>query len=174
MPIRPMLKQDGTLSSSKPKSALLISAISSRLVTAIFVSLQTDDGTTKKTASSSHPFLSRTASSVTRPTMSTTLARRLPTALALPSRSLVRHARPIQSRLQSTARAVSTEPTTSPLSLPPPRKKGGSWRGTFLRWGAAGGAVWWYMTSPVFAEEPERMLVLSDEQKELLFGAHRD
>jgi hypothetical protein len=47
----------------------------------------------------------------------------------------------------SSRRLVST--STAP-------KKSGSWKGTFARWGLAGGAVYYYNTSPVFAQTPGR------------------
>lgn len=37
-----------------------------------------------------------------------------------------------------------------------PPKKSGSWKGTFARWGLAAGAVYYYNTSPVFAQSPGR------------------
>ena len=35
-------------------------------------------------------------------------------------------------------------------------EKKGTWRGTALRWGLAGGAVYWYNTSPMFADDAPR------------------
>jgi hypothetical protein len=92
------------------------------------------------------------------------LARRIPATAAvrpaLPRAFARAPQRSGQARLQVRfqSRATATEPTTPPPPPPsPPRKKkNDSWRGTFLRWGAAGGAVWWYLNSPVFADEPER------------------
>lgn len=36
-------------------------------------------------------------------------------------------------------------------------EKGRSWKNSALRWGLAVGAVYYYNTSSVFAEDPERM-----------------
>ena len=36
-----------------------------------------------------------------------------------------------------------------------PAKKG-TWKGTAARWGVAVGAVYWYCTSPLFADDPAR------------------
>lgn len=35
-----------------------------------------------------------------------------------------------------------------------PAAKSGTWKGAALRWGLAAGAVYWYSTSPIFADEP--------------------
>jgi intermembrane space import and assembly protein 40 len=40
------------------------------------------------------------------------------------------------------------------LSTAKPVQKSGSWKGTAVRWGLAGAAVYYYNTSNVFAEEP--------------------
>lgn len=48
-------------------------------------------------------------------------------------------------RVQVPRRAVSTGPA---------RK--GTWKGAAARWGVAVGAVYFYCTSPLFADDPER------------------
>jgi mitochondrial intermembrane space import and assembly protein 40 len=53
--------------------------------------------------------------------------------------------RPVQG---STRRFVSTSS---------PADKSRSYKNAALRWGAAAAAVYWYNTSPVFADEPGRM-----------------
>ncbi|KAK2758362.1 Oxidoreductase [Arachnomyces sp. PD_36] len=65
------------------------------------------------------------------------------------SRSLLRA--PIatrQIRIAQARRFVSTETPAAPT------RKSRSWKGTVLRWGLAAGAVYYYNTSTVFAEEP--------------------
>lgn len=36
----------------------------------------------------------------------------------------------------------------------PPAAKGRTWKGSAARWGLAIAAVYWYSTSPIFADEP--------------------
>ncbi|KAL2120231.1 hypothetical protein VTJ04DRAFT_4257 [Mycothermus thermophilus] len=60
------------------------------------------------------------------------------------------------SALRSAARPTLTSPcrrfASTSTSAASPKKKG-SWKGTFLRWGLAAGAVYFYNTSPLFADE---------------------
>jgi hypothetical protein len=42
------------------------------------------------------------------------------------------------------------------LNTAPPHKTSRSWKGTALRWGLAGAAVYYYNTSNIFAEQPSR------------------
>ena len=51
---------------------------------------------------------------------------------------------------QSTSRRFASS-SASPASKPR------TWKGTALRWGLAGGAIYYYNTSSVFAEEAARM-----------------
>ncbi|KAK4142241.1 uncharacterized protein C8A04DRAFT_30201 [Dichotomopilus funicola] len=67
------------------------------------------------------------------------------TALRTAGPSALRAARPTLA--SGSRRYVSTVPP------PPPKRKRGTWKGTFLRWGLAGGAVYFYNTSPIFADE---------------------
>ncbi|KAK3904505.1 hypothetical protein C8A05DRAFT_13631 [Staphylotrichum tortipilum] len=66
--------------------------------------------------------------------------------------------------LRSTPRALrATRPTlasgsrrlasTTPSPAPASKKSKGSWKGTGLRWGVAAAAVYFYNTSPIFADE---------------------
>ncbi|PGH23455.1 hypothetical protein AJ80_02408 [Polytolypa hystricis UAMH7299] len=71
---------------------------------------------------------------------------RSPAAAAAP-RHLRQHGR----------RFISTESTA---------QKSRSWKGAALRWGLAAGAVYYYNTSTVFAEEPNLSLQLASDAKE--------
>lgn len=53
-------------------------------------------------------------------------------------------------RLQVPRRTASTGPA-----------KKGTWKGTAVRWGVAAGAVYWYCTSPLFADDPARRFPLA-------------
>ncbi len=62
--------------------------------------------------------------------------------------------------LRSTPRALrAIRPTVAPAArrlastAPPAPKKKGTWKGTGLRWGLAAAAVYFYNTSPLFADE---------------------
>ncbi|GJC94673.1 CHCH domain-containing protein [Colletotrichum higginsianum] len=65
-----------------------------------------------------------------------------------------------RSAVRSTPRAVSAARQSAIRAAPrrfastTPADKPRSWKGAALRWGLAAGAVYWYNTSPVFAEEP--------------------
>ncbi|KAK1955666.1 CHCH domain-containing protein [Colletotrichum sublineola] len=65
-----------------------------------------------------------------------------------------------RSAVRSTPRALSAARQSAIRAAPrrfastTPADKPRSWKGTALRWGLAAGAVYWYNTSPVFAEEP--------------------
>lgn len=61
------------------------------------------------------------------------------------ARALSRHASPASRRFAS----------TSPVDRPR------SWKSSALRWGLAGGAIYYYSTSSVFAEEPARTSFLT-------------
>ncbi|EJT78357.1 mitochondrial intermembrane space import and assembly protein 40 [Gaeumannomyces tritici R3-111a-1] len=63
--------------------------------------------------------------------------------------------------LRSTARAArSAAPTTTLTSTSrrylsfKPSDKPRTWKGAAVRWGLAAGALYWYNTSPIFADEP--------------------
>ncbi|KAK7956649.1 mitochondrial intermembrane space import and assembly protein 40 protein [Apiospora aurea] len=69
-----------------------------------------------------------------------------------------------RSALRSTPRATNalrqtaaTLRTAAPrrLASTTPANKKRSWKGSFVRWGLAAGAVYYYSTSPAFAEEPQ-------------------
>ncbi|RDL31970.1 Uncharacterized protein BP5553_09372 [Venustampulla echinocandica] len=49
------------------------------------------------------------------------------------------------------------------ISTTRPSQKSGSWKGSAARWALAGGAVYYYNTSNVFAEEPEAAVQRLDE-----------
>ncbi|QDS70782.1 hypothetical protein FKW77_004154 [Venturia effusa] len=62
-------------------------------------------------------------------------------------------------RATSTSSLVSRQPVPRQLGLrtlttAPPHKTSRSWKNGLLRWIAAGGIVYWYNTTDVFAEEP--------------------
>ncbi|EFQ33747.1 CHCH domain-containing protein [Colletotrichum graminicola M1.001] len=65
-----------------------------------------------------------------------------------------------RSAVRSTPRALSAARQSAIRTAPrrfastTPADKPRSWKGSALRWGLAAGAVYWYNTSPVFAEEP--------------------
>ncbi|GKT51452.1 mitochondrial intermembrane space import and assembly protein 40 [Colletotrichum spaethianum] len=65
-----------------------------------------------------------------------------------------------RSAVRSTPRALSAARQSAIRAAPrrfastTPADKPRSWKGSALRWGLAVGAVYWYNTSPVFAEEP--------------------
>ncbi|KAK2030620.1 CHCH domain-containing protein [Colletotrichum zoysiae] len=65
-----------------------------------------------------------------------------------------------RSAVRSTPRALSAARQSAIRAAPrrfastTPADKPRSWKGSALRWGLAAGAVYWYNTSPVFAEEP--------------------
>ncbi|KAK1573593.1 CHCH domain-containing protein [Colletotrichum navitas] len=65
-----------------------------------------------------------------------------------------------RSAVRSTPRALSAARQSAIRTAPrrfastSPADKPRSWKGSALRWGLAAGAVYWYNTSPVFAEEP--------------------
>ncbi|KAK1981385.1 CHCH domain-containing protein [Colletotrichum cereale] len=65
-----------------------------------------------------------------------------------------------RSAVRSTPRALSAARQSAIRAAPrrfastTPANKPRSWKGSALRWGLAAGAVYWYNTSPVFAEEP--------------------
>ncbi|KAF6805676.1 mitochondrial intermembrane space protein [Colletotrichum sojae] len=65
-----------------------------------------------------------------------------------------------RSAARSTPRALSAARQSAIRAAPrrfastSPADKPRTWKGTALRWGLAGGALYWYNTSPVFAEEP--------------------
>ncbi|KZL67277.1 chch domain-containing protein [Colletotrichum incanum] len=65
-----------------------------------------------------------------------------------------------RSAVRSTPRALSAARQSAIRTAPrrfastTPADKPRSWKGSALRWGLAVGAVYWYNTSPVFAEEP--------------------
>ncbi|PGG97700.1 hypothetical protein AJ79_09108 [Helicocarpus griseus UAMH5409] len=61
------------------------------------------------------------------------------------ARSLLQASTPRHIRLAQARRLISTAP---------PSRKSGSWKGTVVRWGLAAGAVYYYNTSSVFADEP--------------------
>ncbi|KAK2064000.1 CHCH domain-containing protein [Colletotrichum caudatum] len=64
-----------------------------------------------------------------------------------------------RSAVRSTPRALSAARQSAIRAAPrrfastTPADKPRSWKGSALRWGLAAGAVYWYNTSPVFAEE---------------------
>ncbi|KAK1624506.1 hypothetical protein BDP81DRAFT_453677 [Colletotrichum phormii] len=65
-----------------------------------------------------------------------------------------------RSGMRSAPRALSAA-RQSPIRAAPrrfastaPADKPRTWKGTAVRWGLAAGALYWYNTSPVFAEEP--------------------
>lgn len=66
--------------------------------------------------------------------------------------------------LRSTARATRSATSTTTLtptsrrylSFGPPDKPR-TWKGAAVRWGLAFSALYWYNTSPIFADEPLRM-----------------
>jgi intermembrane space import and assembly protein 40 len=47
------------------------------------------------------------------------------------------------------------------LSTAPPSQKSRSWKGSAARWAIAIGAVYFYNTSPMFADQPEGKYVYS-------------
>ena len=53
--------------------------------------------------------------------------------------------------LQASRRFASTGPA-----------KKGTWKGAAARWGVAAGAVYWYCTSPLFADDPAREFLFSN------------
>ncbi|KAL0944981.1 mitochondrial intermembrane space import and assembly protein 40 [Colletotrichum truncatum] len=65
-----------------------------------------------------------------------------------------------RSAVRSTPRALSAARQSAIRAAPrrfastTPADKPRSWKGSALRWGLAIGAIYWYNTSPVFAEEP--------------------
>ncbi|KAH6889387.1 hypothetical protein B0T10DRAFT_513882 [Thelonectria olida] len=66
-------------------------------------------------------------------------------------RSTLRSAsRPVIATLRSSASRAAPRRFASTAS---PVNKSGSWKGSFARWGLAFGAVYYYNTSPVFADE---------------------
>lgn len=65
--------------------------------------------------------------------------------------------RPVIASLRSTARAA---PRRFNSTAAPPSNKPGSWKGSAVRWGLAFGAVYYYNTSPVFADDAARMAQL--------------
>lgn len=73
-------------------------------------------------------------------------------ALRSSSASLARAAR--QPVLAGGARRMLT---TAPASKKP------TWKGAFARWGVAIGAVYWYSTSPIFADEASSALFAISE-----------
>lgn len=63
--------------------------------------------------------------------------------------------------LRPAARALSrhaTSPASRRLASTSPVDRPRSWKSSALRWGLAGGALYYYSTSSVFAEEPARRL----------------
>lgn len=65
-----------------------------------------------------------------------------------------------QIRFAQARRFASTEGGTGggAAAQAAPTRKSRSWKGTVVRWGLAAGAVYYYNTSTVFAEEPVCML----------------
>ncbi|PNS16748.1 Mitochondrial intermembrane space import and assembly protein 40 [Sphaceloma murrayae] len=63
-----------------------------------------------------------------------------------PSRQLLAAVRPRNIPRSTTARRF--------LSTAPPHERSRSWKNTFARWGLAGGLLYYYNTSSVFADEP--------------------
>jgi len=55
--------------------------------------------------------------------------------------------------------AVSRVASRRLVSTITPPKKSGTWKGTFFRWGLAGGAVYFYNTSSIFAQSPGRKYI---------------
>ncbi|KAK7523293.1 intermembrane space protein [Phyllosticta citriasiana] len=71
--------------------------------------------------------------------------------------------------LQSAARSqrpLARAPSaTRFLSTAPPTQKSRSWKSSFVRWGLAIGAVYYYNTSNVFADQPEYTTLAQNEQE---------
>lgn len=66
-------------------------------------------------------------------------------------RAPIRRLRP--ALLPTAARAAIPRRAASTASGP---AKKGTWKGAAARWAVAGGAVYWYCTSPIFADDPAR------------------
>ncbi|KAF7554601.1 hypothetical protein G7Z17_g2806 [Cylindrodendrum hubeiense] len=64
--------------------------------------------------------------------------------------------RPVIASLRSSARAAPRRFNSTAA----PSTNAGSWKGSALRWGLAAGAVYYYNTSPVFADDVARMAQL--------------
>ena len=58
--------------------------------------------------------------------------------------------------LRQTVRSVQPPASTRFLSTAPPHLKHRSWKNSAVRWGIAVGGIYFYNTSPIFAEEPAR------------------
>lgn len=61
-----------------------------------------------------------------------------------------------RSALRTSTRVVRASRTTGPVQrrFASSSSRKGTWKGAAVRWGAAGGALYWYNTSPLFQEEP--------------------
>ncbi|MCJ1245738.1 Mitochondrial intermembrane space import and assembly protein 40 [Trapelia coarctata] len=59
-----------------------------------------------------------------------------------------------RSLLERSLHTVRCAPSRRFLSTAPPHQKSRSWKSSAARWGLAAGAIYFYNTSPVFAEEP--------------------
>jgi intermembrane space import and assembly protein 40 len=51
-------------------------------------------------------------------------------------------------------RAIRTSPASRRFLSTAPADKRSTWKGAAARWGLAVAAVYWYNTSPIFADEP--------------------
>jgi len=64
-------------------------------------------------------------------------------------------------------RIVSSKLPSAPsarfLSTAPPTERSRGWKSSAVRWGIAIGGIYWYNTSPLFAEEPEASIAKLDE-----------
>ncbi|KAK8232995.1 intermembrane space protein [Phyllosticta capitalensis] len=67
--------------------------------------------------------------------------------------------------LHSAARFPRAPSAQRFLSTAPPTAKSRSWKSSLLRWGAAIGAVYYYNTSNVFADQPEYAILRENEQE---------
>ena len=56
--------------------------------------------------------------------------------------------------LRTSLQCLRTPPTRRFLSTSPPSQKSRSWKSLGARWGLAVGAIYYYNTSNLFAEEP--------------------
>ncbi|OHE90793.1 CHCH domain-containing protein [Colletotrichum orchidophilum] len=75
-----------------------------------------------------------------------------------------------RSAVRSTPRALSAARQSAIRAAPrrfastAPADKPRTWKGAALRWGLAAGALYWYNTSPVFAEEPLSRTIAAPSQ----------
>lgn len=79
----------------------------------------------------------------------------LPSAVQHPETFLAMH----RAALRPAARAFcrnAASPASRRLASTSPVDRPRSWKSSALRWGLAGGALYYYSTSNVFAEEPQR------------------